>query len=1413
MLRVQSAFGRLTRLPSLVEARGCRSLGRSLLGPVHEDVRSRFPQSLRELSSEEVTLLTGLALIGAANISTISDLARAIGLRETSTRQHSTTTLRPVVSSLMARELVYENGGRFDCRPALRAGILRHSAIQQRLRPLASDALQLLFPARSWDDGRARGIFEMRVALAEVRPNLSAEFERVAALVTPFTLLREVLVPALVDPFDAAWFDRLPEDFVERWLDVALGQCEALGDDIGELNTLFVARRDRLARVPARAVCLAGMAIERGDLLAMEKLGALRLGEASAAIAAARCVIAGEYAEAAGLVPQPKKGTPQGTGLVGILNALALVTHGKPADLELVRRLITAGSRKGAPFRSSYRVLKLIAERASAPAGVGDASGLLDDQEPDVFVTTLRMLYACWFETSSSMSEYLVGRGESLADVLSQQRFDWLASETLFTARALKARVSNETTQGVLDWNESAPRPARPGSQPLWRMHAAKEPWELALEGLERLAAKTGSTSAESAVSDERLIWRVLPEIGFVEPYLQKRVGSGWSRGRKLAVKHLLHGSARRATLPPEDARVAAYAREEREIYGGYPQTRHFLLPEAFLALVGHPRVLVDEEDTPVEVLRGQVQLVVRSAGPMLTIAVDPPEFRGALQVRREGHRLFVYALNAEAEPILAWLGAGLSLPAEEQARALVVLGQLSHLMPVQSFESSSASKVDADARPWLRIAPRGNGLSVAVSARPLGPHGPHVKPGQGAPTLLARVDGAAVQADRDLDAERRLSEQALAHCDVLASAEVGEFAYELADPLACLELISKLRDLEASVHVEWPHGTPLRLRARVSRKGLRGGVTRASDFFLATGEVAVDAELSLGLRELLELLVASPGRFIRLQSGDYVELEQELLDTLETMAAAQVPDGPRGPAKRAGAGVALSKSALSALEPLLAEGSGFELDEAAGEFRDRLGAAFSRKFRVPRALQAELRAYQQDGFRWLARLAELELGACLADDMGVGKTIQILALLLHRVKTGPALVVAPTSVCDNWRDEITRFAPSLEVRWYSGIGREPQLEGLGPGKLVITSYALLQQDAEKLQAITFGTAVLDEAQFIKNSDSLRAKAASGLDARMRVAATGTPVENHVGDLFGIFRFLMPELLGPRSSFSKRFPLAAEGDAGAAARRNLRRLIQPFVLRRTKAQVLTELPQLTEIRRTVDLSPAEAALYETLRRAAIEKLSTVANARNKDDPRDHFQILAEITRLRRLCCHPELVAPGTSLASSKLASFIELASELIEGRHRALVFSQFVDMLGLVRRALDERQIAYQYLDGATPQAQRKAAVEAFQAGDGDLFLISLRAGGFGLNLTAADYVIHLDPWWNPAVEAQASDRAHRIGQTRPVTVYRLVTAQTIEERILELHCTKRELADSLLEESDRAAKLTAEELRALLDG
>jgi SNF2 family DNA or RNA helicase len=359
---------------------------------------------------------------------------------------------------------------------------------------------------------------------------------------------------------------------------------------------------------------------------------------------------------------------------------------------------------------------------------------------------------------------------------------------------------------------------------------------------------------------------------------------------------------------------------------------------------------------------------------------------------------------------------------------------------------------------------------------------------------------------------------------------------------------------------------------------------------------------------------------------------------------------------------------------------------------------------------------------------------------------------------------------------------------------------------VLIVSYALLQQDAAALCAVEFHTAVLDEAQFIKNANSLRAKAAFSLNARYRVAMTGTPVENHLGDLFSIFRFLNEGLLGSWKHFQLRYMRPIERDGESEQREALKRLIQPFLLRRTKDQVLRELPPLTTLRHEVRLSEEEALRYGLLRRQIHEKLRSVTGKREHK-----LRVFAEITRLRRFCCHPRLVFPEASHECSKVQTFLELVEELTENGHRALVFSQFVDFLDLVREQLDERSIPYLYLDGSTPKAARGARVAAFQAGEAPLFLVSLKAGGFGLNLTAADYVIHLDPWWNPAVEAQATDRAHRIGQERPVTVYRLVTKDTIEEQIVELHKEKRALAEALLDGTDVASRLDAEELQALL--
>jgi SNF2 family DNA or RNA helicase len=438
-----------------------------------------------------------------------------------------------------------------------------------------------------------------------------------------------------------------------------------------------------------------------------------------------------------------------------------------------------------------------------------------------------------------------------------------------------------------------------------------------------------------------------------------------------------------------------------------------------------------------------------------------------------------------------------------------------------------------------------------------------------------------------------------------------------------------------------------------------------------------------------------------------------------------------------------------------------------------------------------------------MIRLSEWGAGACLADEMGLGKTVQAIAVLLHRAHIGAALVVSPVSVMPNWVSEVNRFAPSLHIKTLYNVDRAATLNSLEPGDLLITSYGLLLSEEQAITSKHWATVILDEAHAIKNFNTKTSKAAMSLQADFRVILTGTPIQNHLGEMWNLFQFINPGLLGSLAHFTEVFIRPDD----EKSRKRLKKLITPFILRRTKTAVLEELPPKTEIIRKITLSDEEVAFYEMLRRQALESLESDDSSQGAK----HLKVLAEITRLRQACCNPALVYPEITIESTKLSTFLEIAAELKENRHRALVFSQFVTHLSIVRKALDKAGYTYCYLDGSTPVTKRTSEVRNFQNVQSDFFLISLKAGGLGLNLTAADYVIHLDPWWNPAIEDQASDRAHRIGQNRPVTVYRLVAEQTIEEKIIQLHNTKRDLADSLLEGSDQSAKMSINELMALI--
>jgi superfamily II DNA or RNA helicase len=1110
-------------------------------------------------------------------------------------------------------------------------------------------------------------------------------------------------------------------------------------------------------------------------------------------------VLAGDYAAARAALGRAYGSKRVGLlpGAAGVLEVLLLLRGEASGDLADAERLAGAGARKGNAFRASFSVLKRLA--ALHGGGRGSWIDVLRPRQTaddDVLLELTCALSALWFKELAADVPFVHAEVLQAFEAVRSTQPTWVCKQYRDVIAALESTKHAEIDRQLKKLGRApAAVEAEARFPPLRLMFVQKPAWEAALGRLEALALKTGGASEPA--KGERLMWRVVPNQS-IEPYLQKATPSGWSRGRRLAIKHLLPGSAQRTALPPEDLRVAEYARESVSFSSGYRDVSHQLEPGAWQALVGHPRVFLGDSEETVEVARGQVQLVAQTIGDELRLELSPADVSALRPVRLEGGKLVVYSADKETERVREVVGTALVVPSAQRERALAAAARLTHIVPLQSNELALASARAGDATPYLRLTPRGVGLTAALRVRPLGERGPALAPGEGAPLLMAHIVAGAEQASRDLLLETRLAAEVIEACPMLEGRETGGCEWYLETPDAALELLAVLATLTEKVRVEWPHGKALSLRGRLERSSFRGNLRRAGAEFFLDASLMLDEQLDVPLTDLLRALVSQRGRFVRLEQGDFVELSAELREQLAAIAAARAEDA----AAKAGE-VMLPPTALAALEGLLADNSGIRLDAPVVKWRDELARVLDGKPRVPRGLNAELRDYQLDGFRWLARLGEAGFGACLADDMGLGKTVQLIALLLHRARTGPALVVAPTSVCDNWLRELARFAPSLSARDYAGAQRAERLQKLGPRDVLVTGYATLQQDAEALRVVAWGTVVLDEAQFIKNASAQRTRAALGLQAGMRVAATGTPVENHAEDLYSLFQFVEPGLLGSATAFRRRFPLSDDSAEGRDSRRNLRKLIQPFLLRRTKAAVLAELPPVTEIEHQVELSREEALLYEAVRRAALEKLS--------DGEGNKLAVLAELTRLRRLCCAARLVVPEAAVESSKLKAFLELMQELSSAGHRALVFSQFVDVLTLAGTALKGAGLSYQYLDGSCSTKQRTAAVDAFQAGDGDAFLISLKAGGFGLNLTAADYVIHLDPWWNPAAEAQATDRAHRIGQQSPVTVYRLVAKGTIEERIVSLHRSKRELADSLLAESDRAASLSSAELCALL--
>ena len=551
---------------------------------------------------------------------------------------------------------------------------------------------------------------------------------------------------------------------------------------------------------------------------------------------------------------------------------------------------------------------------------------------------------------------------------------------------------------------------------------------------------------------------------------------------------------------------------------------------------------------------------------------------------------------------------------------------------------------------------------------------------------------------------------------------------------------------------------------------------------------------------------------------GHYVAVPADRLRRI-LMVVRDLWEGTGTPRMRHGEPVlsvdGLRAVALTELDAALGE-VGVPVSRRGGVELRELGCALSSRpvedSVLPRGLQVELRPYQREGVAWLQHLASLGVGGVLADDMGLGKTLQTIAHVLLEKESGrltrPALVIAPTSLVPGWGRELAKFAPQLSVLLLQGGRRHERFAEMREADVVVTSYPLLTRDIETFETQEFHLLVLDEAQAIKNQHSRAAASVRAIHSKYRVCLSGTPLENNLGELFALFDFLLPGLLGSREQFTVGFRQPVE--AGDTDKLDvLRRRVAPFILRRMKRDVAKELPPKTEIVRPIELGDDERELYESIRVAAHADVR--AAIRKKGIAASTIPVLAALMKLRQVCCHPKLVnlsGADEVVGAAKFEMVTQLLRNLVSEGRRVLVFSQFARMLTLLSEALLAEGIRHVTLTGAT--TDRQAKVDAFQEGRADVFLISLKAGGTGLTLTAADTVIHYDPWWNPAAQSQATDRAYRIGQTKPVFVYKLIVAGSVEERMLRLQQRKQALADAILSTGVTAAPLSAQDVEDL---
>ena len=938
------------------------------------------------------------------------------------------------------------------------------------------------------------------------------------------------------------------------------------------------------------------------------------------------------------------------------------------------------------------------------------------------------------------------------------------------------------------------------GGKPLLSRIRYKQPWELLLEEL------TPHTEGNQQKEERQVrVSYIIDGYHSVEPREQTRLQSGaWGAGRRMTIERFKQGADYMDDIDRQIANTAD--RWDYDLDLGK------ILPY----LIGSDRVYtgryapftpvtIDEEKPYLMIERTKTAFSVKSNIGRADIS-EPVVYRKD----SDTHYTVITMTDRQRSYYQKLLAiGGFPLEAEEQLREF--LPKVSDVVEVHSDLVEGGTTLEhRDGTPQLclQALPQDGSpshYSVWCLARPLADGKTLFEVGQGLNPCVAEQDGVRYQVTRDIKGER-------ANLDLLRTFISDNDLTELdADELfidrtaidmnaeGLLMLMDFVRQQADLFYMEWPEGGQLNLKA-AQPSAWNISLRSKSGWFEVEGEIPIDDETVLTVGQLLQLVAESPrGGFIRLNDTDFLALSDKLRKQLTRLESLTVSN--RGHLQ-------ISEFHASLLGNALSGELEIKHDKRIDQLQKKIKQSMAQQPEIPKTLKAELRDYQTDGYQWIARMTGWGAGVCLADDMGLGKTVQTIAFMLHTASQGPALVATPASVVLNWQRELQRFAPSLHVEVFNTTtDRKALVEQAAAGDVILTTYGLFVTEDEVLCGKQWNTVCLDEAHVIKNRQTKTSAVVMKLQATHRIILTGTPVQNHLGELWNLFQFANPGLLGSHEQFRQKYIVPIEQQDNKERSRQLKRIVSPFMLRRTKQEVIEELPDKTEINIPIELSDDELAVYEVIRRRAKQLLEDERSSSGVS-----VNTLAEITRLRQAACSAELVEKNWKGECSKLTALSDLLQEIVDGGNAVLVFSQFTSFLAMVRQQLDKQKQPYLYLDGSVPVRQRDQLVQQFQHGQCPVFLISLKAGGLGLNLTGANYVIHLDPWWNPAIEQQATDRAYRIGQRQNVTVYHLISQYTIEEKILRLHQTKRNLADAMLEGTNESHKLTSKDFLAMID-